>query len=138
MRLATAEAPHMDVSATIRAFGHRTSALVAGFTGAITGTLGVMHGGYFSTAWGWGSLACLWVALMALVHSERLLPGPLELAFAGTLGLFLMWIGFSAIWSESASATVREVERGVLVLSAVAAAMLLAGRHMRPILSGLL
>ena len=72
MRVASVEPRQLDVSVTTGTLTDRTSVIVAGFTGALTGSLGVMHGGYFSTAWGWGSLACLWVVLLALLVSDRL------------------------------------------------------------------
>ena len=46
--------------------------------------------------------------------------------------------GVSATWSIASAAAIRELERGVLLLSALAGAMLLARRHMRPVLGGVL
>src|SRR4051812_36028509 len=57
--------------------------------------------------------------------------------FAG-LALVLTWVVMSSTWSLSSSASVREFDRGLLVLSALAAALVLARRRMRPILGGLL
>jgi O-antigen ligase len=75
---------------------------------------------------------------MALVLSNRLSFGPLELATASALTAFLFWTVLSSAWSVAPPAAIREVERGVLVLSALIAGMLLARRHMRPVLGGVL
>ena len=98
----------------------------------------LLHGGYFSTAWGWGSLACLWLVLVTLLVSDRLELGRLEIAFIGLLGGIPCLDGLSATWSVAAPAAIRELERGLLLLSALVAAMLLARRHMRPVLGGVL
>ena len=69
MRAATVDAPQARSLAVARPLARHASAVVGGFACAITATLGLMHGGYFSTAWGWGSLACLWIAAR---HASRL------------------------------------------------------------------
>ena len=138
MRGATVEVPRTRLFAVARPFADRASVLVGGFACAITAALGLMHGGYFSTAWGWGALACLWVVLVTLLVSDRLEVGALEVAFVGVLGAFLAWTAVSAYWSVASPAAIRELERGLLLLSALVAAMLLVRHHMRPVLGGVL
>jgi hypothetical protein len=138
MRVVIVEAPQTRLSAVARPFADRASVLVGGFTCAVTATLGLMHGGYFSTAWGWGGLACLWIALVTLLVSDRVEVGRLEVAFVGALGAFLAWTAGSASWSVAAPAAIRELERGLLALAALVAGILLARRHMCPLLGGVL
>src|SRR6185437_14647124 len=54
------------------------------------------------------------------------------------LAAFLAWTAASETWSVAAPAAIRELERGILLLSALAAAMLLVRHHMRPVLGGVL
>src|SRR6476661_2435893 len=138
MRAATVDAPQTRSLAVIRPLAGHASALVGGFACVITATLGLMHGGYFSTAWGWGSLACLWIALVTLLVSGRLEVGKLEIVLVGLLAAFLAWTAASATWSVAAPGAIRELERGLLLLSALVAAMLLVRHHMRPVLGGVL
>jgi hypothetical protein len=107
-------------------------------TFAIIALLGLLHGGYFSTAWGWGSLACLWAALVLVVASTRVEMGRLEIVFLAALSAFLAWTALSALWSVAAPSAIREVERGLLLWSALVTTMLLARRPMRPLLGGVL
>ena len=138
MRAATVDAPQARSLAVARPLARHASAVVGGFACAITATLGLMHGGYFSTAWGWGSLACLWIALVTLLVSDRLELGRLEIVVIGLLAAFLAWTAASETWSVAAPAAIRELERGLLLLSALVAAMLLVRHHMRPVLGGVL
>src|SRR5918992_2283740 len=48
-------------------------------------TLGAANGGYFETAWGWSSLALLWVAAVGLVLRTDARLGRLELGFAASI-----------------------------------------------------
>src|SRR4051812_38483893 len=112
------------------------SAIVFGGAAALVGGLGLMHGGYFSTAWGWGAVACLWAVVAVLVISDRVWIGSREIMLLAGLAAFLMFVAASASWSVAPGASVREVERGILLLAALAIAMLLARRRMRPLLAG--
>ena len=84
MRVATVDAPQARSLTVARPLErHASAAVVGGFACAITATLGLMHGGYFSTAWGWASLACLWIALVTLLVSDRVELGSLEIILIG-------------------------------------------------------
>ena len=115
------------------------SNLLAGCFACITLTaLGLMHGGYFPTAWGWGSILCLWLAVVLLLTSDRILIGVWNVWFLGGLTAFVVLSGMSAWWSISPGASLRELERGLLSFSAVLVAILLCRRRVRTLLGGVL
>jgi hypothetical protein len=89
--------------------------------------LAAASGGYAATTWGWAALALCWAAAVALVLGARR-PSPLELAFFGGLLALAAWMGASTLWSQSVPASVLEVERAVVYVAGVAAALLLARR----------
>jgi hypothetical protein len=138
MRTVSVAAPARRSLAVTRPLAGRASLLTGGLTCATTAILGLMNGGYFSTAWGWGTLASLWLVVVLLLVADRVELGRLELLLLGSLGAFLCWVGASAAWSVSAPAAVRELERGLLLLTVLVGAMLLARHHMRPLLGGVL
>jgi hypothetical protein len=80
------------------------------------------HGAYFSQSWGWVALAFLVPSTVLVILGRVAAPGPLRAAFACLVGALAVWIALSTIWSLSAAASAREVER-VLVYVAVAAAV---------------
>jgi hypothetical protein len=118
------------------ASGH--SIVVTTSAGGLLVALGLLHGGYFSTAWGWATLALVWLVIVLLSISDRVEVGRLELLLLASLGAFLVWVASSAAWSVSAPAAIRELERGLLLFTAVAGAMLLVRHHMRPLLGAVL
>jgi hypothetical protein len=96
---------------------------------AFGGVLGLAAagGGWSAVSWGWAALALCWAAGLALVlGTER--PARLELAFAGGLLAIAAWMGASTLWSQSVPASVLEVERAVVYVAGVAAALLLFRR----------
>lgn len=95
--------------------------------GSVLG-LAAASGGYFSQSWGWAGLALAWVAALGLLLGSPRRPARLELAFLGGLLAFAAWTGLSTVWSQSVPATVLEVERDVVYLAGVAAALVLARR----------
>lgn len=115
------------------------SNLLAGVFGCVALTaLGLMHGGYFETTWGWGSLLCLWLVMVTLLSSDQICIGSWDLCFLGGLALFLAFTAVSSWWSIAPAAPIRELERGVLIFSSVLAVTLLSPRRMRPVLGGVL
>jgi hypothetical protein len=138
MRTVSVGAPTRHSVAVTRPLAGRASLLTGGLTCGTTAILGLMNGGYFSTAWGWGTLASLWLVIILLLVADRVELGRLELLLLGSLGTFLCWVGASAAWSVSGPAVVRELERGLLLLTVLTGAMLLARHHMRPLLGGVL
>jgi O-antigen ligase len=81
-------------------------------------------GGYWPTAWGWGSLVALWlIAVTLLVRRDHEI-GRLEiLQLVGLSGL-LGWVLLSATWSSSPTFPFKEGERLALYLSVVGLLML--------------
>ncbi len=94
--------------------------------GSVLG-LAAAGGGFIPVGWGWAALALCWAAGLALVVApER--PSRLELCFAGGLLAIAAWAGASTLWSQSVPASVLEVERDVVYVAGVAAAVLLFRR----------
>jgi hypothetical protein len=96
--------------------------------GASVVTLAVFHGGYAPTAWGWGSIACLWVALLVFLVRPAVSIDRLLLAWCGVLLALTAWTALSATWSASTPRTLLEVERDLLYLAAIAALALVSAR----------
>ena len=96
--------------------------------GAAVIPLAVFHGGYAPTAWGWGSIACFWVALLALFARRALILDRLVALWCAALLALTAWTAISATWSQSTPRTLLEVERDLLYLAAIAALALIARR----------
>jgi O-antigen ligase len=105
----------------------RTAVLVAAVA-AIVIAANASSGAYFSQSWGWVALAFLVPATVLLVLDRVSAPGRLRVAFVGLVGALAVWIALSAVWSLSAPASAREVER-VLVYVSVALAVALVLRR---------
>lgn len=88
--------------------------------------IGAASGGYFPSSWGWISLIALWAAALALLLSAREFDRS-DVAFVSLLGLFVAWVGLSALWS-SATPAIRELERDLAYLAVAFAALLLVRR----------
>jgi len=94
--------------------------------GSVLG-LAAAGGGWSAVSWGWAALALCWAAGLALVLGPQR-PSPVELAFAAGLLAIAAWMGASTLWSQSVPASVLEVERAVVYVAGVAAALLLFRR----------
>jgi O-antigen ligase len=87
--------------------------------------LAAADGGYFPTTWGWAAVGFAWVGAAALLLRQRVSLGPLEVvALAGLAGLS-GWTALSLAWSASVPLTMLELERSLVPLTALAAALLL-------------
>ena len=100
---------------------------VALFSLLVVVLIGNAHGGYYPTAWGWCVLVFAWVAGVAHFAGRRALDG-LELGFLGALSVFLAWVALSAAWTSDIDGTVLEVQRGLVYLFGVLAALLVLRR----------
>jgi len=89
--------------------------------------IGVGHGGYFPTAWGWCVLAFTWIVGLSLTFADRLGLRRIELAFLAALALLTAWTALSIIWSSDVESSVLQVQRAMIYVSA-AVAMLLVVR----------
>jgi hypothetical protein len=85
--------------------------------------LAAVHGGYWPTAWNWSVLACLWIVALALVLRVAS-TSRLEIVMLAALLALLGWIGASTIWSSDVEQTVLETQRGLVLLAALAAVLL--------------
>jgi O-Antigen ligase len=92
---------------------------------ALVAALGFDEGGYPATAWGWSSVVLLAV-LAVLVARGAGRPTSLGLVHLGALAGLTAWTAASILWSTHLSASVLEVQRTLLYLSA-AAVFVLAG-----------
>ena len=86
------------------------------------------QGAYFSQSWGWVALAFLVPTTVLLILERASAPGRLRIAFASLTGALAVWIALSSLWSISAPASLREVER-MLVYVALALAIALVLRR---------
>lgn len=86
------------------------------------------QGGYFSTSWGWSTLAFVLAIEIWLVLSGRTDAGRMDAVFLGAMALFGVWAAISVAWSVNTAQTVQDVER-VLVLIAGAAAFVVLVRR---------
>jgi len=102
--------------------------VVAAAVAAIVTAANASQGAYFSQSWGWVALAFLVPTTVLLILDRVEAPGRLRVAFAALMVALAIWIGLSAVWSISTSASVREVER-ILVYVAVALAIALVLRR---------
>jgi hypothetical protein len=96
--------------------------VVGAAVAAIVVAANASDGAYFSQSWGWVALAFLVPSTVLVILGRVAAPGPLRAAFVCLVGALAVWIALSTIWSLSASASAREVER-VLVYVALAAAL---------------
>jgi hypothetical protein len=103
----------------------------------LTAGLCVSNGGFFPVSWGWGALAGLWAATVALLVGPRLSLSRTELLYVIALVALTVWTFLSALWAPSATHPVLEGERALVLVGAVAAALALGGRRSpRPLLGG--
>jgi len=101
--------------------------------------LAAAQGGYFPTSWGWASVPLLWAAAIALAVGDRVRLNRYERVFLGSLVALAAWIALSISWTAAVGATVVELERALVYVAVVSAALLLArGRHARHLLGGVL
>jgi hypothetical protein len=90
---------------------------------ALLGSLAAADGGYWPTAWGWGALSLLWVAILALVLSKEVRLSRLMLAWLTLICALLAWNLLSTLWTTSVTRTVLEAQRLVLYLAAIVAVL---------------
>ncbi len=113
--------------------------LVASAAFAVVFGLGAAHGGYFATAWGWAALGLAWSAGVALVVRSQIHYTRLELAACAALATFVVWIGVSALWSQSVSRSVLDAERALLYVAGLLAVFTVArSATLRHLLGGIL
>jgi O-antigen ligase/polysaccharide polymerase Wzy-like membrane protein len=89
-----------------------------GFTAAALTVvlLSAFSGGYYPTAWGWATLACLCVAVGFLLARRQAELTRSDWTLLGTLAAFTLWVGVSALRPGLATLAVPELERTALYL----------------------
>lgn len=119
----------------------KSASLVAGWLRARAGlvvslgaflfvvAVGISDGGYFPTAWAWCVLASAWIAGVALIVRARVVLGRLELALLAALLGLIVWTALSVLWSSDVEQSVLEVQRGLVYLVGVLAAVLVVRRE---------
>jgi len=91
--------------------------LAAFLIGGVSVTaLGAANGGYYAGAWGWGALAFLWAAGIALGVSADMTR--LGVVFAGGGVALLVWTILSGFWSSDLTATGLVAQRQLLYAAA--------------------
>ncbi len=90
------------------------------------------NGGYFPTAWGWGSLAALTLIAGYLVVGEATRPSRLALASLAGLAAFGAWTWLGLMWSEETGRSLLEGQRVLLYVGALAALVLVVRRQTVP------
>jgi O-antigen ligase len=101
--------------------------------------LGADSGGYWPTAWGWTSLALLFVAAAVLLVRADVRLGGIEALYP--LGLFglTVWGVLSAVWSASATQPLLQSQRTLTYAAAALAGLLVVRRATyRAMLGGVL
>lgn len=125
----------------VRGLGPQGAAARVGQASALGGLPLVLiaasaNGGYFPTTWGWIVLALAWAACLALVFRERIALTRLELATLSGLMLFTAWVGASVAWSSDRSQSVLELQRDLIYVLGVLAALLIVRRRSVALLLG--
>ena len=85
--------------------------MIAAAVAAIVTAANASQGAYFSQSWGWVALAFLVPTTVLLILDRVEAPGRLRVAFAALMVALGVWIALSSLWSNSTSASNRELER---------------------------
>jgi O-antigen ligase len=109
---------------------------------ALTGTaavlavvaLGFSSGGYFPSDWGLLLLASTLACVAALLLSERIELGRLDIVLVGALSGLAAWQLLSVVWSPGVDAPVLEAQRTLVYAAAAAALLLVTTRDTVPAL----
>lgn len=102
---------------------------------AVTAGLAAANGGFFPISWGWSALALFFAATTALLLRDSVRVGRLELVFLGLVTALVGWTWLSSVWSIDLSSSILEGQRGLVLIGAVVAVLVLAPvRPVRPLL----
>jgi O-antigen ligase len=105
---------HFALPGTLRA----AAALAA--PGALVFLLGLEHGGYYATAWSTAAVGALATGTLVVVRRRAV---QLALPFLLPFSAFVAWIGIEALRPTAATLAVPELERSLLYLAVVWAAL---------------
>lgn len=105
-------------------FDRRVAAFLVG-SASVT-ALGAANGGYYAGAWGWGAIAFLWTAGIALGFGLDV--SRLGAVFAGAGVALLVWTILSGFWSSDLTATGLVAQRQLLYAAAVVGGLVVVRR----------
>ena len=115
--------------------GALPEALFFGGVVLLVAGLAAANGGYFPTSWGWSALAVYFAAAAGLILRTSVRVGRLELVFLGLVTALVAWTWLSAAWSIDLSSSILEGQRGLVLIGAIAAVLVLApAKPVRPLL----
>jgi hypothetical protein len=92
------------------------------------GGMASANGAYFPTSWGWPAIAFGWTALLAVVVVPSVELSRLEWMTVSALAALTAWTAASTAWSADVTQTGLEVERTLVYLTGVGAALLVLRR----------
>jgi O-antigen ligase len=99
--------------------------------------LAVAEGGFFPSAWPWATVGLAAAGAIGLLLRHHVAFGRLDLVMLIALGAFTAWIALSGVWSDDATASLREARRALLYLAGLVAALIVVDvRFVRPLLGG--
>lgn len=98
--------------------------------------LAFRDGGYYESSWVAATVALLAAAALAVVLGWAVAPTRGQLWLLLGLGAFVAWTALSALWSPDSGASLREAERSLVYVAAIAAAVAVAGRLLAGTLAG--
>jgi hypothetical protein len=96
---------------------------------AAVGLLGSERGGYYATAWSVATVAALAVGALATVRARGGRLARTDGVFLGMFAAFVVWIGVAALRPDAATRALPELERNVLYLAVVWAALQVVRRR---------
>ena len=106
---------------------------------AAVGALAAANGGYYGGTRGWAALALLWLALLAVLLRAEASVGALGIVLLGAFALFVGWSALSVVWSSSITLSVFDVQKLLVYLGLILAALLVVrGRSVPGLLAGVL
>lgn len=95
------------------------------------------NGGYFPTSWGWSAMVLLWLAALVVLARSSITVSRLEAAAVVLVGGLTAWTLASILWTESNTETVLDVQRLlVYVAGIVAAVVVVRASSYRALLGG--
>ena len=93
----------------------------------VTG-MGLGTGGYFPPAWGWSGLTCSWVAAAAFLIRKRATTNRAQVVMAAGIAGYTAWCAISLLWSPDLTIGVEDLQRTLMYLCALLAAISLSSR----------
>ena len=112
-------------------------ARTAAFACVTVASVSSANGGYFPTSWGWSAMVLLWLAALVALARSSITVSRLEAAAVVLVGGLTAWTLASILWTESNTETVLDVQRLlVYVAGIVAAVVVVRASSYRALLGG--